>query len=137
MSIYRPYTTPLIPPTYVEFMQNDSNGSKRTKRIIYGNAVSNASGVATFYITDNGASNGNALLTSIDCVNPSVYSTDATIINRPRVQMREKNLAGKYVSANITNMSGVVVLGITVLGSENALNGVNCEFMVIGEYNPG
>lgn len=104
------------------------------KKIIYGTAVTDLNGIATFYITDNGLSTGNALLTSIDIVNPSVYSTNTSVINRPRVQMREKNLVGKYVSANVTNLSGVVVLGITVLGSENVMAGQTVEFMVIGSY---
>lgn len=134
MSIGRPYTNPMISPTHIEVRQNNSEGPKWGKCIIYGSAISDANGIATFYITDNGTANGKALLSSIDCVNPSVYSTNGSAIARPRVQMREKNLVGKYVSANVTNLSGVVVLGITVLGSENAMNGQTVEFMVIGDY---
>ena len=48
--------------------------------------------------------------------------------------MREKNEAGKYVSANVTNISGVTVLGISVLGSENPLSGVVVDFMILGNF---
>lgn len=49
--------------------------------------------------------------------------------------MREKNSIGKYVSANITNISGVTVLGISVLGSENPVSGVIVDFMVLGSFD--
>jgi len=49
--------------------------------------------------------------------------------------MREKNLTGKYVSANVTNVSGVTVLNINVLGSENPVNGVVVDFMILGGFN--
>ncbi|WP_286163989.1 hypothetical protein [Bacillus sp. AFS088145] len=46
--------------------------------------------------------------------------------------MREKNVVGKYVSANVTNISGGTVLGISVLGSENPVSGVLVDFMILG-----
>jgi len=48
--------------------------------------------------------------------------------------MREKNITSKYVSANITNISGVTVLGINVLGSENPVSGVIVDFMILGSF---
>ncbi|PGH85783.1 hypothetical protein CN899_08050 [Bacillus thuringiensis] len=122
-------------PTVFQVLQSGDNNPKRFKRIIYGQAISDANGVATLYFTDNGLATGNPLLTSIDYVGPSVYSTNASTIARPRVQMREKNVSGKYVSANVTNISGVVVLSITVLGSENPVNGAVVEFMIMGSYD--
>lgn len=74
-------------------------------------------------------------LDTIDYAVSSVYSTNATINARPRVQMREKNIAGKYVSANVTNVSGVVVLGISVLGSENPMSDIVVDFMILGSLN--
>ncbi|WP_255294866.1 hypothetical protein [Bacillus sp. AFS041924] len=65
----------------------------------------------------------------------SVYSTNVSINARPRVQMREKNVSGKYVSANVTNISGVTVLGISVLGSENPVSGALVDFMILGSFN--
>lgn len=41
----------------------------------------------------------------------------------------------KYVSANVTNISGVTVLGISVLGSENPVSGVIVDFMVLGSFD--
>lgn len=49
--------------------------------------------------------------------------------------MREKNIAAKYVSANVTNISGVTVLGTSVLGSENPVSGVIVDFMVLGGFD--
>ncbi|UZM97871.1 hypothetical protein OL548_23430 [Lysinibacillus sp. MHQ-1] len=88
-----------------------------------------------FYFTDNAIASGNPLLTTIDFAVSSVYSTNTTINLRPRVQMREKNIAAKYVSANVTNISGVTVLGINVLGSENPVSGVVVDFMVLGSFD--
>lgn len=48
--------------------------------------------------------------------------------------MREKNLLGKYVSANVTNISGITVIGINVLGSENPVSGVVVDFMILGNF---
>lgn len=90
--------------------------------------------VATFYFTDNALANGNPLLSTIDFAVSTVYSTNSTINLRPRVQMREKNITSKYVSANITNISGVTVIGINVLGSENPVSGVIVDFMILGSF---
>lgn len=49
--------------------------------------------------------------------------------------MREKNITGKYVSANVTNISGVTVLGINVLGSENPMSGIVVDFMILGSFH--
>ena len=97
---------------------------------MYGQATSDANGVATLYFTDNGLATGNLLLIAIDYAVASVYSTNVNINARPRVQMREKNVAGKYVSANVTNISGVTVLGISVLGAENPVSDVLVDFMI-------
>lgn len=56
-----------------------------------------ANGVVTLYFTYNGLATGNPSLTAIDYAVASVYSTNVNINARPRVQMREKNVAGKYV----------------------------------------
>ncbi|KGR87275.1 hypothetical protein [Lysinibacillus boronitolerans] len=124
-----------LAPTIMQvFKAGDSNPNK-VKRIVYGQATSDANGIATFYFTDNALANGNPLLSSIDYAVASVYSTNPTINLRPSVQMREKNMSGKYVSANITNISGVTVLGISVLGSENPVSGVIVDFMVLGSFD--
>ncbi|MFK5708095.1 MULTISPECIES: hypothetical protein [Lysinibacillus] len=124
-----------LAPTIMQvFKAGDSNPNK-VKRIVYGQATSDANGIATFYFTDNALANGNPLLSSIDYAVASVYSTNPTINLRPSVQMREKNMNGKYVSANITNISGVTVLGISVLGSENPVSGVIVDFMVLGSFD--
>jgi hypothetical protein len=100
---------------------------------IIGSAVTNSSGVATFYITDNGLSTGNVLLSTIDYACPSTVSNAAQAINVPDAQMAELNLAGKYVSARARTMSGVVVLSINVLGSIGFVGaGTTIYFRVIG-----
>ena len=124
----------LAPTVFQVFQVGDSN-PKKVKRIVYGQATSNANGVATLYFTDTGLADGNSYLTTIDYAVSSVYSTNASLIARPRVQMREKNIAAKYVSANVTNVSGVTVLGINVLGSENPVSGVLVDFMILGSFS--
>lgn len=99
---------------------------------IIGQATSDASGIATFYITHDGTSTGNVLLSSIDHVSITTYSTSATVITRPKLSGREKNLGSKYVSANVTNVSGTTILGITVLSAEAALASVVVDFRVVG-----
>ncbi|MFJ7973892.1 hypothetical protein [Psychrobacillus sp. NPDC096389] len=124
-----------LAPTLFQVFKTGEPNPKKVKRIIYGQTTSDANGIATLYITDNGLANGNPLLTTIDYAVSSVYSTNPSTNARPRVQMREKNVAAKYVSANVTNISGVTVLGINVLGSENPVSGIVVDFMIIGSFN--
>ena len=124
----------LAPTVFQVFKVGESNPEK-VKRIVYGQATSDANGIATLYFTDNGLANGNPLLTTIDYAVSSVYSTNPSINARPRVQMREKNVTAKYVSANVTNISGVTVLGINVLGSENPVSGILVDFMILGSFD--
>lgn len=124
-----------LAPTVLQVFKAGDANPKKVKRIVYGQATSDANGIATLYFTDNALANGNPLLSTIDYAVASVYSTNSTINLRPRVQMREKNISGKYVSANITNISGVTVLGISVLGSENPVSGVIVDFMVLGSFD--
>jgi len=122
-------------PTALQIFQAGEGNPKRLKRMVYGQATSNANGIATLYFTDNGLADGNSLLDSVDYATASVYSTNSTINARPRVQMREKSMIGKYVSANVTSISGVTVLGISVLGSENPMSGVLVDFMILGSIH--
>ncbi len=124
----------LAPTAFQAFKVGESN-PKKVKRIVYGQATSDADGIATLYFTDNGLANGNPLLTTIDYAVSSVYSTNPSINARPKVQMREKNVNAKYVSANVTNISSIVVLGITVLGSENPVSGILVDFMILGSFD--
>lgn len=123
-----------LSPTLLRVFKAGETNPKKERRIVFGQAISDSNGIATFYFTDNALATGNPLLSSIDYAVSSVYSTNATTNLRPRVQMREKNVAGKYVSANVTNISGVTVLGINVLGSENPVSGVVVDFMILGNF---
>lgn len=124
-----------LAPTLFHVFKAGESKPKKEKRMVYGQATSDANGIATFYFTDNALANGNPLLSTIDFAVSSVYSTNPSINLRPRVQMREKNITGKYVSANVTNISGVTVLGISVLGSENPVSGVIVDFMILGSFD--
>lgn len=124
-----------LAPTIFHVFEAGVSIPEKVKCIVYGQAISDANGIATFYFTDNALANGNPLLSTIDFAVSSVYSTNPSINLRPRAQMREKNIIAKYVSANITNISGVTVLGINVLGSENPVSGIVVDFMVLGNYN--
>lgn len=121
-----------LAPTALNVFKAGESNPKKVKRMVYGQATSDANGIATLYITDNGLANGNPLLTTVDYAVSSVYSTNSSLNARPRVQMREKNAPAKYVSANVTNFSSVAVLGINVLGSENPVSGILVDFMILG-----
>ncbi|EEM44607.1 hypothetical protein P4G85_27635 [Bacillus cereus] len=123
-----------LAPTAFQVLKAGESNPQQKKRIIYGQATSDANGIATLYFTDNQLANGNSLLTTVDYAVASIYSTNSSINARPRVQMREKNVTGKYVSANVTNISGVTVLGISVLGSENPMSGILVDFMILGSF---
>ncbi|MGG1330377.1 hypothetical protein ABE222_27405 [Bacillus tropicus] len=124
-----------LAPTAFQVLKAGESNPQEMKRIIYGQATSDANGIATLYFTDNQLANGKSLLTTVDYAVASIYSTNSSINARPRVQMREKNVTGKYVSANVTNISGVTVLGISVLGSENPVSGILVDFMILGSLN--
>ncbi|MBG9531115.1 hypothetical protein ABE48_08100 [Bacillus thuringiensis] len=122
-------------PTAFQVLKAGESNPPKMKRLIYGQATSDANGIATLYFTDNQLANGKSLLTTVDYAVASIYSTNSSINARPRVQMREKNVTGKYVSVNVTNISGVTVLGISVLGSENPVSGILVDFMILGSLN--
>lgn len=122
-------------PTAFQVLKAGESNPQKMKRLIYGQATSDANGIATLYFTDNQLANGKSLLTTVDYAVASIYSTNSSINARPRVQMREKNVTGKYVSVNVTNISGVTVLGISVLGSENPVSGILVDFMILGSLN--
>ncbi|MGR5996130.1 hypothetical protein ACT7C9_32105 [Bacillus cereus] len=124
-----------LAPTAFQVLKAGESNPQKMKRLIYGQATSDANGIATLYFTDNQLANGKSLLTTVDYAVASIYSTNSSINARPRVQMREKNVTGKYVSANVTNISGVTVLGISVLGSENPVSGILVDFMILGSLN--
>jgi hypothetical protein len=124
-----------LAPTVFQVLKAGELNPKKAKRIVYGQATSDANGIATLYFTDNGLANGNPFLTKIDYAVSSVYSTNSTINARPSVQMREKKVSAKYVSANVTTISGVTVLGISVLGSENPVSGIVVDFLILGSFN--
>lgn len=121
-------------PTNLQIFKAGEAGPKEVKRIIYGQARSNANGVATLYFTDNGLASGKALLQTIDFASASAYSTDAQINKRPSVKMREKNMGAKYVSANVTKYNVVNLLNIDVLGSEVPMANVLVDFFILGTY---
>ncbi|MEX0417738.1 hypothetical protein [Bacillus sp. C30] len=123
-----------LAPTAFQVLKAGESNPQQMKRIIYGQATSDVNGIATLYFTDNQLANGKPLLTTVDYAVASIYSTNSSINARPRVQMREKNVTGKYVSANVTNISGVTVLGISVLGSENPMSGILVDFMILGSF---
>ena len=124
-----------LAPTLFQVFKTGESNPKIVKRIVYGQATSDANGIATLHFTENGLASGNPFLTTIDYAVSSVYSTNPSIIARPRVQMREKNVAAKYVSANVTNISGITVLGLNVLGSENPVSGILVDFMILGSFD--
>ena len=125
-----------LAPTLIQVLKAGEANPNRLNRIVYGQATSDADGVATLYFTDNGSASGNSLLTTIEYAVASVYSTNPIVISRPKVIMREKNIAAKYVSANVTEINGLTlpVLGVTVLGSETPMNGAVVDFMILGSY---
>ena len=82
----------LLAPTAFQVFKAGESNPKKVKRIVYGQATSDANGIATLYFTENGLANGKPLLTTIDYAVASVYSTNPSINARPKVQMREKML---------------------------------------------
>ncbi|WP_138752773.1 hypothetical protein [Paenibacillus sinopodophylli] len=101
-------------------------------KIITGEAVTNVSGIATFYFTDDGTATGQSLLGVVYKAFVSSLS-NSTAINTPSAELREINLAGKYVSATARAFTGVTVLSINVLGSVGFVSGATIYFCVIGE----
>ncbi|WP_232540596.1 hypothetical protein [Lysinibacillus fusiformis] len=84
-----------LAPTLLHVFKAGESNPKKEKRIIYGQAKSDANGIATFYVTDNALANGNPLLSTIDFAVSSVYSTNSSINLRPRVTNERKEYCCK------------------------------------------
>lgn len=92
------------------------------------------SGIATFYITDDNTSTGNALFTNVYYVNAGIlddsanyaWGTYTLAANKKSITMNAKKQA----------FGGVTILGINVLGSvsfTNVPNGTTVYLIVIGD----
>lgn len=95
------------------------NGSKlgTSKSITFSGTTT--SGSAVFYLTDNGASNGNALCSSTPThINPVVNDPSNTFGVGYAITNSNKTLT---ITVNVRDFSGITILGIPVLGS-TALN---------------
>ena len=98
--------------------------------IATGQVTTNASGVARFYITDNGTATGNPLFPNND------FRWSADVTAGVQVNSRTSTLGSNYIDVTVTNLqfNGIVLLGITVLGSVTVtpVTGVTVQFIVVG-----
>ncbi len=92
------------------------------------------SGVATFYITDNNLSTGNALFANVYYVNAGILDDSANYAwGTYTLAANKKSIT---MSAKKQAFAGVTVLGISVLGSvsfTNVPNGTTVYLIVIGD----
>lgn len=104
------------------------SGSLKSGTFSYFSKATTASGVVTFYLTDNGLSTGNAVYNTIeaDSIVISPYGAGAVYqVSAPTVSVDKKS-----ITATINQVTAVV-LGLIQISS--AANGVDCRMLVIGE----
>lgn len=105
--------------------------TKVTKPIVFvGTAVANASGVATFELTDDGTATGTALFTNIYSVNCTAELNSADIAVIP-FATKKAITTGKTLTINVLESAAVGILGDQ--GLELDTNGATVSVTVIGD----
>lgn len=98
--------------------------------VIASSVITNASGVARLYLTQDGTASGDPIfrnlygwVTDVEATTPATTRTMSSGIN--------------YIEATVSTLSftGVTILGIGVLGSvaNTPVSGVSVKFIVIGD----
>lgn len=112
----------------VQSVQNGGGQLLNTK-IFTATAVTVSNGTVTFYPTSTGTSTGAPLFTQITTIQCSPWANTSTATSIP-------NIAGKYVSADLSTLVFNVTTGQTVvLGGAStvaASNGIPCMCLVLG-----
>lgn len=107
------------------------NGKLISKPIVLtGTAVSNGSGIARMYLTDDGTNTGRNIF-------KDVYSWSTDVVSGVPVDSRATAIGANYVEITCTRFgfNGITVLGIPVLGSVTVLpaSGVTVMFTILGD----
>lgn len=96
--------------------------------IFFVGTASTSSGVATFYLTDDGTVNGTALFSSVKSVVATASNNTGTLTD---VQLSSvKNFDGKTLTVNVVSSAGILLGG---QGLEFAGTGITVNVTVIGE----
>lgn len=120
--------------TRMQFYRADRRNFNDTNVIFTGTATTAGDGIATIYFTDDGTAGGNSLFTAIDTAHVNVVSTSLNALSIPVSEIREINIAGKYVSASTRAFTGTTILGISVLASIGFVGSAELRFTIIGRY---
>lgn len=104
------------------------NGSQKADSQEYCASATVSSGQAVFYLTDNGASNGNAVFTNVYKESLSFWVDDSGV----QYQFGSYTLAGDKKSITVAvNKLGSVVLGL--INVVSAANGVTVYMRIKGD----
>lgn len=103
-------------------------GVLKPNSFIYYSKTTTASGVATFYITDDGTATGSAVYTNVyaDTITVTPYGTAALY------QMSSPAVAGDKKSITVT-VSQVTSVLLGLIQSTTAANGVDVRLLVLGD----
>lgn len=106
--------------------------SGRPRKVYTGSAVTDASGIATLYVTQDGTSTGVPFMTTIEGFWSSTYTTAAA---GATTRTLEYDIGSNFVRARASRDNAIVValLGLTLLGVATFPPGVTINFLVWGD----
>lgn len=104
------------------------SGALKDDSFIYSAKASTSSGVATFYLTDDGTSTGNAVFTNVYADSIAIVTYGALGNFQPSTPVVSGD--NKSITVNISQITNI--LGIATINSV-AANGVDCRLYVIGD----
>lgn len=120
------------PPQVSNVMTNfTGTPSGRPRKIYTGSAVTDASGIATLYVTQDGTSTGTPLINTIEGFWTSTYST---AMIGSITDTREYAIGSNFVQARSYREGGILsILGINLIGVPTTPAGVTINFIVWGD----
>lgn len=105
--------------------------SGRPRKIYTGSAVTDGSGIATLYVTQDGTSTGVPVMSTIEGFWSSTYSTAAV---GSITDTREYDIGSNFVRARSYREGGILsLLGINLIGVPTSPSGVTINFIVWGD----
>lgn len=120
------------PPQISNVMTNfTGTPSGRPRKLYAGSAVTDASGIATFYVTQDGTSTGIPVMNNIEGFWSSIISTAGVVNVADTINYAT---GANFVQARARQFNGaLVILGLSVLAVPTFATGATISFLVWGD----
>lgn len=116
LKIFTGYTASTT--TYYKYNAGSAPTISTNFKIFSGQAATDASGVATFYLTTNGLSGGTAIFSSIDSIDCIAQNNTSSVASIPLTSLKNV-VSNKIVTVNVLDAVTIILggLGLSFVGA--------------------